>query len=489
MTAARSTAAPPEVIAGRYRIEAKLGQGGMGSVWRAQHLTLRSPVAIKLIDPALAQSEDSVARFLREAQAAASLRSPHVVQILDHGVDQGVPYIAMELLEGESLADRLLRTTKLSPADTARIMTHVARAMGRAHEAGIVHRDLKPDNVFLVRNDDEEIAKVLDFGIAKATTKSFDVTTGTRTGAMLGTPYYMSPEQVEGSKAIDHRTDLWAMAVIAFECLTGVRPFESDTLGALLLQICTKPILVPSEHAAVPPGFDAWFARATQRVPAERFQSAREMVDALRVALAEAGSPQPVLPTPPQGTPRTLTASGAAAAPLTAPAAKEVASVSHVRATGRHSRALPLWIAVGCLALLAAATLLFGRSRSPAKEAAAAPPPAVHPASVAAPSIAPIAAPAPASATGSTAAPPPIAPATPTAATIPKPTPAAESSVPRPTAAAPRREHAAAQRAKPEPVRPSTAAAAPTRVVTPAPSAAPAPKPAPARAKPADLGF
>ncbi|HEY3666689.1 MAG TPA: serine/threonine-protein kinase, partial [Polyangiaceae bacterium] len=136
-----------EIIAGKYRLLRKLGQGGMGSVWYAEHLTLHSPVAIKLIDPSIADNAEALGRFLREAQSAASLRSPHVVQILDHGVDNGVPYIAMELLDGESLADRLTRVVRLSPSETARVLQHVGRAIGRAHEAGIVHRDLKPDNI------------------------------------------------------------------------------------------------------------------------------------------------------------------------------------------------------------------------------------------------------------------------------------------------------------------------------------------------------
>ena len=162
--------------------------------------------------------------------------------------------------------------------------------MTRAHDAGIVHRDLKPDNVFLVRNDDDEITKVLDFGIAKATSPNFEPVTGTRTGAIMGTPHYMSPEQIEGGRAIDFRTDLWSMSVIAYECLTGLLPFDSDSLGGLALQICLKPIPVPSSVAPVPPGFDDWFARGTRRAPAERFQSAREMVDALRVVLAPGGA-------------------------------------------------------------------------------------------------------------------------------------------------------------------------------------------------------
>src|SRR3954469_6531701 len=134
--------APHQILSGKYRLERELGRGGMGSVWLAQHLTLRSAVAIKLIDTEIATNAEALSRFLREAQAAASLRSPHVVQILDHGVDEGVPFIVMELLEGESLASRLQRVRRLSPPDTAHLLTQVGRAMTKAHEAGIVHRDL-----------------------------------------------------------------------------------------------------------------------------------------------------------------------------------------------------------------------------------------------------------------------------------------------------------------------------------------------------------
>jgi serine/threonine-protein kinase len=270
------------VVADRYKLEALLGQGGMGSVWRAQHLLLRSPVALKMINPSIANTREAVARFLREAQAAAALRSPHVVQILDYGVHQEVPFIAMELMEGESLADRLHRLGKLSPADTARILTQVSRAISRAHEAGVIHRDLKPDNIFLVRNEDEEVAKVLDFGIAKTTEGVAPRTAATVTGAMLGTPYYMSPEQADGGRGVDLRTDLWALAVIAFECITGNRPFDAGTIGELVLQICVRPIQVPSTVTRVPPGFDAWFARGTDRRLDGRFQSARELAEELR---------------------------------------------------------------------------------------------------------------------------------------------------------------------------------------------------------------
>ncbi|MEB2312466.1 MAG: protein kinase [Sorangiineae bacterium] len=273
------------VLAGRYRLEHQLGGGGMGSIWRAEHLVLCAPVAVKLLDPEIANDDDAIARFNREAQAAAALRSPHVVQILDYGVDEGAPFMVMELLEGESLATRLKRVGRLSPAETSRIITHVARAVGRAHDAGVVHRDLKPENVFLVRNEDAEIAKVLDFGVAKIDAGKMDGSNMTRTGSLLGTPFYMSPEQAQGNKEVDHRSDLWALGVIAYECLTGARPFDSTALGDLVLAICIRDIPVPSEVAVVPPGFDAWWRRAVARDPALRFQSARELSDALRDAL------------------------------------------------------------------------------------------------------------------------------------------------------------------------------------------------------------
>jgi serine/threonine protein kinase len=277
---------PNRVLAGRYKLEVRLGAGGMGSIWRAEHLVLQAPVAVKLIDRDAVPDDDTVARFLREAKAAAALRSPHVVQIIDYGVDGKLPFMVMELLEGENLAQRLKRVRRLSRQDTARILTHVGRAMVRAHEAGIVHRDLKPDNVYLIKNEDEELAKVLDFGVAKVEEAALGAEgTRTRTGSILGTPYYMSPEQAQGNKTVDHRSDLWALGVIAFECLTGRRPFYSDGLGDLVLTICVRDLPVPSDVAPVPLGFDRWFARACARDPEARFQNAREMMEALREAL------------------------------------------------------------------------------------------------------------------------------------------------------------------------------------------------------------
>jgi serine/threonine protein kinase len=271
------------VLGGRFRLESLLGEGGFGTIWRAEQLVLGATVAVKLIDLSIARQPGALERFLREAQAAASLRSPHVVQILDYGVEGDQPFIAMELLEGENLAQRLHRVGRLAPSEALRIVTHVARAISRAHESNIVHRDLKPENVFLVRNEDDEVAKVLDFGVAKIKNPVvIDESTQTRTGSLIGTPHYMSPEQVQGNKTVDFRTDIWAIGVIAYEMFTGQRPFTGNALGDLVLQICIRDVIKPSQLAPVPVGFDKWFACATDRDPDKRFQSARDLAQALR---------------------------------------------------------------------------------------------------------------------------------------------------------------------------------------------------------------
>jgi hypothetical protein len=282
--------APNVVIAERFRLNRLLGRGGMGSVWHATHLGLDVPCAVKFIEGEGAELPEVQGRFEREAKAAAQLRSPHVVQILDHGVCNGTPYIAMELLDGEDLGKRLTRLGKLPPQDLLWIVTQVGRALTRAHAVGIVHRDLKPDNIFLVHDDDREIAKVLDFGIAKAIGPGAPGAS-TRTGAMLGTPYYMSPEQAQGTKAIDARSDLWSLGVIVFEALTGRRPFESEALGDLLMKIIIAPIPLPSQVAlGLPTGLDAWWAKASHRDPAQRFQSAKELCDSLAIVFGRSSS-------------------------------------------------------------------------------------------------------------------------------------------------------------------------------------------------------
>ncbi len=269
-------ASPGSLLADRYCLLAKLGQGGMGAVWRAEDRTLCIEVALKLIDPTLVESPLAMARFQQEAHAAARLRSTHIVHINDYGIDavSGQPFIAMDLLDGENLQQRLDRQGRLPFADVQHILSQVARGLDLAHSKGIVHRDLKPENIFLAREGGAETVKVLDFGIAKRL-DAIGTSSGLRTGdgQMLGTPYYMSPEQAQAKKTVDHRTDVWAFGVIAFECLTGIRPFESENLATLVLEICNGPIRNPAHFAAVPVGFSSWFARAVARDVQGRFST------------------------------------------------------------------------------------------------------------------------------------------------------------------------------------------------------------------------
>lgn len=266
------------MIADRYRLERQLGEGGMGSVWAAVDEKLRREVAIKLVTERIADSERALSRFEREAMAVARLRSPYIAQVYDYGVQDGSPYIIMELLEGEDLKVMLARQGRLSVEDTARIVVQVAKALHAAHATGIVHRDLKPANVFLSRGHGEEVCKVFDFGVAKALNDLADDSDTTAEGVLLGTPRYMSPEQAHGAKLVDHRSDLWALGVIAYLCVTGRLPFVAVGTGAVLVKICTEPAPAPSEVVeGLPPEVDAYFEKALAKDPEQRFQSAKEM--------------------------------------------------------------------------------------------------------------------------------------------------------------------------------------------------------------------
>ncbi|AUX29173.1 MULTISPECIES: serine/threonine-protein kinase [Sorangium] len=284
-----------QCIAGKYRLARLLGKGGMGSVWLAEHLSLRTPVAIKLIDVEAAKNAGARARFDREAQLAARIRSAHVVKVLDHGLtDDGLPYIAMECLAGETLRDRLSARGRITLAETAKVVSHVCRALARAHEAGLVHRDIKPENIFMAREDDGEIVKILDFGVAKATDAlSMAGVDPTRTGALLGTPYYMSPEQAKGLKSVDYRSDLWSLGIVVFECLTGQRPFTAPALGPLIAKILGTPapaLSAAAPSARVPAEVEAWMRKALAVDPDARFASARELAEAFMVASGTADS-------------------------------------------------------------------------------------------------------------------------------------------------------------------------------------------------------
>jgi serine/threonine-protein kinase len=299
-----------ELVAGalvtpNLRLVRSLGQGGMGRVWIADHLALRTQVVVKFMSEELAQSDEALARFSREAAAASQVKSPHVVHMIDFGVAQnGLPYIAMELLEGKDLSQLIARYGVLSPEGVSRIVTQVGRALTRAHEKGIIHRDIKPENIFLIDAGGGEIfAKVLDFGVAKAALADSVRTTGT--GMMIGTPLYMSPEQVLGEKTVDHRSDLWSLGVVAFEAMTGGVPFSGETVGAISVAICHKEMPRPSErNHEIGPEVDAWFLRACARDLGARFRTAKEMGEALAWAVQadaaeRSGAARPLKPAAP----------------------------------------------------------------------------------------------------------------------------------------------------------------------------------------------
>ena len=283
------------VIQERYRLVERLGRGGMGVVWRAVHLGLDTEVAVKLIDDEGARSPSSLRRFRREARAAAALRSPHVVRVHDYGIDGDQPFLVMEMLQGEDLAQRLARSGPLVLGEAARIVRQLADALEATHDAGLVHRDVKPSNVFLAKEGHREVVKLLDFGVVK------DVSAGheqTESGLVVGSPRYMSPEQLRGGE-VDHASDLWSLGTIVFEMLTGVALFEGRSLGDVCGKILTDPIVRIADVAPeLPPGLDDVLASALQREPGLRCKP-RDLaaaIDAIAEAHPDAVAPAPVMP-------------------------------------------------------------------------------------------------------------------------------------------------------------------------------------------------
>ncbi len=280
------------MILSTYRLERPLATGGMGSLWVATHAGTGAQVAVKFMDTAQADPT-ARARFQREAQSLATIHNPHVVTVREYGVEGEMPFIVMDLLEGEDLGARLRRVGRLSLADASRLLTQIGRGLRAAHAAGIVHRDLKPANVFLAASDGEETVKILDFGLAKNATARA-VGEGTKTGDLVGSPHFMSPEQIRSPTSIDHRSDLWSLAVIMFRVLTGELPFKGKQVGPVLAQVLTDTIPKATQVAPdLPPALDPFFARGLARDPAQRFQSAQEMAHDLARIAASAGHTEP----------------------------------------------------------------------------------------------------------------------------------------------------------------------------------------------------
>jgi serine/threonine-protein kinase len=279
------------LIAGRYRLIRRIGSGGMGSVWQAADEKLQRNVAVKLVAARARNEGHVVQRFVQEATLIAKLKSPHVVEIHDFGFDDLYPYLVMELLQGDSLKKRLGRDDRVSLDEAKRWAVQLGKALSAAHAMGIVHRDLKPANVILVSDGDDEILKVFDFGIAKAFDQARITKQMLGDDVMLGTPGFMSPEQVRGED-VDARSDLWALGVLLYRAISGHMPFPGAAMSDILISIVRTDPPPPSRFVpSLPVEVDMFMARALAKEPGSRFQTARELVAAFRSIASTATEP------------------------------------------------------------------------------------------------------------------------------------------------------------------------------------------------------
>jgi serine/threonine protein kinase len=324
---------PGTMLSSTLRLERELGSGAMGTVWVAENLSLGAKVAVKVLR---AHTDDAGLRkrFEREARSAAQLDSPHVVKVFDYGIsDDGEPYIVMELLRGEDLQRRLERGV-LSANEARTIVLQVCRALSAAHKQDVIHRDIKPANIFLIENEDEMFVKVVDFGIAKMADHEMGMTA---TGALMGTPHYMSPEQLLDPSRVDHRTDLWALAIVAYHCLTGVVPFDGETVGAISIKINDgnfDPLC--ERRPELPAALETWMRKALLRDADARFQNTRELARAFDDAVADVAD---------MGMDDTLVQLSAGSAP---------SQTAGGLSTERHKRGNTKWLGIGTVAVAAA---------------------------------------------------------------------------------------------------------------------------------------
>jgi serine/threonine protein kinase len=501
-----------DLVDGKYRIIRTIGEGGWGVVFEGENIRTFKRVAIKVLRPHSGLTKDIISRFEREAQAAGRIGSDHIVEVYDLGsLGDGTHYMVMELLTGEELSSRL-KNGPLDGVAVARITLQLLDGLKAAHEAGILHRDLKPENLFLVpTRTGEEFVKILDFGISKFNANGPHHASATMTGAVLGSPCYMAPEQARGLKQVDPRTDLYAVGTLMFESLTGRVPFTGDNFNDLMFKIVLAPRPDPREfRPELDPGLALIVVKAMAIDPKDRFQNA----EALAAALTEWLGGQGVMSVrPPElkrvvsGTPRTsreirLTPNGRPSAPGT-PSVKEekatllergsagstgpqwdatmpanglgtplVSSASEVpvgKGAGASRKRLMAFAAVGAALVVVGAVALL--SRGPSKAATASSPIAADPPPPAAASSVVVTPPPPAPSAAS------IAPLEPSSAEVASSAPAASPITPTPTRAGgggtPPRSGSPAAPAKPGPTAATSAAAAtPTAPPAAAPSSA-----------------
>jgi serine/threonine-protein kinase len=283
---------PGEIIDGKYRIVRLVGEGGMGAVYQGENTRIKRTVAIKVLHAAVAEKEDVVQRFEREAQAAGRIGSEHIVEVLDLGnLPSGERYMVMEFLDGQDLTIRIKSKKRLSPLEIVPIAVQVLEGLAAAHDAGIIHRDLKPDNIFILgsKAGRKDFVKLLDFGVSKFSALDAEMSM-TRTGAVMGTPYYMSPEQAKGNK-IDQRSDIYSMGVVLYQAVTGRVPFNAGSFNELLFKIALEtPEPLPKLVPGMPAAFVHIIERAMHREPSQRFTSAHEFRSALLTFEAQMNS-------------------------------------------------------------------------------------------------------------------------------------------------------------------------------------------------------
>jgi len=282
------------VLAGRYEVLRRIGEGGMGAVYEGKHALIGKRVAVKVLLEKFHAQSDFVARLLQEARLASSIGHENIVDVTDFGTtDDGRSFVVMEFLDGESLADLERREAPLPIERSLRIARQAASALGAAHAKGIFHRDVKPENLYLVRRGDADFVKVVDFGISKAVKPGGDdgpeAYRLTHTGILLGTPLYMSPEQARGDEDLDHRADIWALGVLLYECLTGEVPFRANNYLQIISQVLTHEPLSPSRlrpELGIPDAVDAVVMRAMEKDRARRYQTMAELEGDLERLLA-----------------------------------------------------------------------------------------------------------------------------------------------------------------------------------------------------------
>jgi tRNA A-37 threonylcarbamoyl transferase component Bud32 len=398
------TLPPGTLIAGKLRLTRTLGAGGMGVVYEVEHEITKHRRALKVLHAYAAEQPGVVERFLREASAAGRVGNAHVAETFDAGkLDSGEPYLLMELLDGETLDHLLQRSGPLDPGLLCDLIHQACEGVQAAHDAGIVHRDLKPENLMVVTRDGSPFVKILDFGISKFDAERTGSLKLTTEGLVMGTPYYMSPEQVRGSSTIDARTDIYALGVILYECACGVRPFEAAAIQHLAVLIHEgKPVPLAQRRPSLPPAFYDIVSRAMAADRDQRFESARALAQALAPLRARfaGASPSGVMSAPyshvvvdtTSGGPR-VTATPRPPGPMPSTDAALAATMGPGSSPGggKRSRALGL-SAVALLLVAGGVTVAFMRSSrmpsavgGPAAAVSTPPPPERAPTAVLAP--------------------------------------------------------------------------------------------------------